>query len=350
MEACYCEGSMMIAKLICQKAEELKKNDEAVLIFPHRSVDGDCIGSSCSLAGYFRFLGAKAWVCMPEQLPEDMSFLGVEDLLFYPGEDFANSDLQVNGHKYALAFSVDCSEGYRMGSNKEIFEVYEDALDVDHHEVTHLRSPLKWIEPDASSASELVFYVGEQLASILGVNLSEVIDERTARCLMAGIVTDTGRFTYSNTRPETLESAGKLMALGGNITDVCYMLFDRKSEGALKITSYALSNAQFLCDGKLAMSVITYDLFDKFGAGVNDVSEVVSRLRDVAGVELACVLRETGDGAVRSNLRSKFDFDCAEFASKFEGGGHKRAAGFTVKNEDIHELASKIIREASAIL
>jgi len=346
----YSEGSTRIANLICQKAEELKKNNETVLIFPHRSVDGDCIGSSCSLAGYFRNLGANAWVCMPEKLPEDMSFLGIEDLLFYPEEGFAHSDLMVNGSKYTLAFSVDCSEGHRMGNNQEIFEVYEDALDVDHHEVTQLRSPVKWIEPEASSACEMVFYVGRMIASVKNCNIEEVIDKRTACCLMAGIVTDTGRFTYSNTRPETLEAAGNLMTLGGDITEVCYMLFDRKTSAALKITSAALSEAEFFCDGKLAISIITRDMFVKYGAGVDDVAEVVSRLRDVAGVDFACVLRETDEGSIRANLRSKYDFDCSAFASRFDGGGHKKAAGFTVKNEDIHDLASRIVREASAVL
>lgn len=350
MNAMYEEGSTRIANLICKKADELKALNEAVLIFPHRSVDGDCIGSSCALASFFRNLGANAWVCMPEQLPDDMTFLGVENLLFYPNEGFAQGDLMVNGVKYSTAFSVDCSEGHRMGKNQEIFEVYEESLDVDHHEVTHLCSPLKWIEPQASSACEMVFYVGQQIARIKNVDLNKIIDKRTACCLMAGVVTDTGRFTYTNTRPETLVSAGELMALGGDITEVCYMLFDRKTPEALKITSYALSNTEFLCDGKLAISVITRDLFDKFNAGVDDVSEVVSRLRDVAGVSFACVLRETDEGTVRANLRSKNDFDCVAFAAKFDGGGHKRAAGFTVKNMDIHELASLVVREASAIL
>lgn len=350
MELMYSEGATRIANLICQKAEELKNKNEAVLIFPHRSVDGDCIGSSCALAGYFRKLGANAWVCMPEKLPDDMTFLGVEDLLFYPEEDFAKGDLMVNGFKYSTAFSVDCTEGHRMGSNQEIFEVYEEALDVDHHEVTHLGTPLKWIEPQASSACEMVFYVGQMIASVKSVELGEVIDKRIACCLMAGIVTDTGRFTYSNTRPETLDCAGKLMTLGGDISEVCYMLFDRKTSAAMKITSAALSEAEFMCDGKLAISIITTDMFTKYGAGTDDVAEVVSRLRDVAGVAFACVLRETGDGAIRANLRSKGEFNCCEFAARFDGGGHKNASGFTVKNEDIHDLASRIVREASAIL
>jgi len=350
MKDFYLEGATRIAELIIGKARELKATDGAVLVFPHKSVDGDCIGSSTAVVSLFRTLGANAWVCMPEELPANMSFLGVDDLLFYPSSDFGVSDMNVNGKKYELAFSVDCSEGHRMGDNCRIFELYDDALDIDHHEVSHLAGPLKWIEPGASSACEMVFYTACRIADILNVPLSDIIGQRTAKCLMAGIVTDTGRFTYTNTKPETLESAGELMELGGNITEVCYNLFDMKTPSEFAISSAACSSAEFYCGGKLAIVKVTSEMFRKFNAGHDEISDVVSRLRDVGGVEFACVLRETDSETVRGNLRSKTDFDCSVFAEKYGGGGHKRAAGFTVKNKDIDELAEEIISEASKFL
>lgn len=346
----YLEGASRLARLIIDKADELRSNDGAALIFPHKSVDGDCVGSSSALASLFRKLGANAWVCMPEELPNNMGFLQVEDLLFYPSEGFGVSDMSVNGKHYDLAFSVDCSEGHRMGDNCHIFETYEDSLDIDHHEVTHLAGPLKWIDPGASSACEMVFYVACKIAKIKGVELSEVIDPRCAKCLMAGIVTDTGRFTYTNTKPETLESAGMLMELGGNITEVCYNLFDLKTPSEFAISSAACSSAEFYCEGKLAIVKVTSEMFRRFNASHDEISDVVSRLRDVGGVEFACVLRETDDSTIRGNLRSKTVFDCSEFAEGYGGGGHKRAAGFTVKNRDINELAEQIISEASKYL
>lgn len=343
----YLEGATRLAKLIIEKADELKRNDGAVLVFPHKSVDGDCIGSSSAVVSLFRRLGANAWVCMPEELPHNMSFLGVDDLLFYPSENFGDPYMLVNGKRYELAFSVDCTEGHRMGDNCRIFEIYDDALDIDHHEVSHLAAPTKWIDPKSSSACEMVFYVACKMAEILNKDLDDVIDVRCAKCLMAGIVTDTGRFTYTNTRPETLESAGALMELGGDITEVCYNLFDLKTPSEFAISSAACSAAEFYCDGKLAIVKVTTEMFEKYKAGHDEISDVVSRLRDVGGVEFACVLRETDDQTIRGNLRSKTDFDCSEFAERYGGGGHKRAAGFTVKGRDINDLAKQIISEAS---
>ena len=346
----YIEGAERMAKHIIAEASKLKDSDGAVLVFPHKSVDGDCIGSSCSVASLIRKLGGNAWVCMPEELPENMGFLNVEDLLFYPSADFADGDMYVNGKHYDTAFSVDCSEGHRMGDNCRIFEVYEDALDIDHHEVSHLETDSKWIDPGSSSACEMVFYVACKVAELTGNPLNEMIDQRTAKCLMAGLVTDTGRFTYSNTRPETLESAGILMELGGDITEVCYNLFDLKTPSEFAISSAACSSAKFYCEGKLAIVTVTSEMFRKYQAGHDEISDVVSRLRDVGGVEFACVLRETGDNTIRANLRSKTSFDCSLFAETYGGGGHKRAAGFTVTDRNINDLAQEIIREASKLL
>lgn len=350
MKERYEEGAGRLAGLIEAKARELKAAGETILIFPHKSVDGDCIGSSCALAGIFRNLGARAWVAMPELLPDNMSFLGVEDLLFYPPDDFLKTDMKIDGSFCSSAFSVDCSEGHRMGPNSDLFDSFEEAFDIDHHEVTNLRSPIKWIDPGASSACEMVFYVAIKLANLMGVELSEVIDKRTACCLMAGVVTDTGRFTYTNTKPETLETAGLLMQLGGDITEVCYNLFDMKTQAELKISGLSCLKARFEYGGRLAITVVTSDMFEECGAGTDDIAEVVSRLRDVKGVDFACVLRETGGGLIRGNLRSKSEFDCAAFASNYGGGGHKHAAGFTASGRDIHELAEEIITKAGELL
>lgn len=350
MKERYSEGAARMARIILDRADDVKNKDGAVLVFPHRSVDGDCIGSSSALVSIFRKLGVSAWVCMPEDLPANMSFLNIGDLLFYPPENFIRGDLMVEGKHYDLAFSVDCTEGHRMGDNGEIFEYYKDSLDIDHHEVTHLSTTSKWIDPGASSACEMVFYVACKIAQFLNQDLNNVVDQRCAKCLMAGIVTDTGRFTYTNTRPETLESAGILMELGGDITEVCYNLFDMKTPVEFAISNAACSQARFYCDGRIAITTVTEEMFKKFGAGHDDISDVVSRLRDIGGVEFACVLREIDGGKIRGNLRSKSAFDVSLFAERYGGGGHKRAAGFTVEGRNIDELSDEIVREVSASL
>lgn len=349
----YADGAANIASRIFETALKLKENEECILVFPHKSVDGDCIGSSCATVSLFRALGVKAWVLMPEQLPENMAFLSVDDLLYYPQEDF-REDMPVCGYRIGAAMSVDCSEGHRMGSNADLFDslvsTRGNTMSIDHHEVTHLRDDYKWIEPKAASASELVFYAALSLADKLGRPAEALLDSRAAQCILTGIVTDTGRFTYSNTSPETLISAGKLMEMGGNISEICYNLFDRKKPSQFMISNRACVDAELLCGGRLAIAVVTYDMFEKYGASSDDIADVVSRLRDIDGVDLAVVLREAEGGVVRGNLRSTEAVDCSALAGEYGGGGHKRAAGFTVKDRKIEEIRLEVIKKADDLL
>lgn len=349
MKELYAGNAANIADRILEVAQNIIGKNECILVFPHKSVDGDCIGSSCAAVSIFRALGAKAWVMMPEKLPENMSFMGVEDLLFYADDEFY-STCKVEGIVNSEVMSVDCSEGHRMGSVGDYFDKAPGKhLSIDHHEVTHLRNEYKWIEPEASSASELVLYAAMAIANKVGKQLSEVLDSRAAQCLLTGIVTDTGRFTYKNTRPETLEAAGILMELGGDISSVCYNLFDRKKPQEFMISNTACVNADMLFNGQMAITCVTEKMFDEFSASTDDIADVVSRLRDIDGVELAVVLREAGQGVIRGNLRSSETVDCALFASEFGGGGHKRAAGFSV-NGDIEDIKKKVIEKAKELL
>ena len=350
MKELYAGNAVRMAKRVIDAAESLKASGDTILVFPHKSVDGDCVGSSCAVVMLLRGMGAKAYVCMPEKLPENMSFMEVDDCLFYPEAGFKAGDL-VNGSPYKMKMSVDCSEGHRMGMCGEIFDSLDVvALDIDHHEITHLADDYKWIEPKASSACEMVFYLAQAISEVTNTALDKVLSPKAAQCLLTGIVTDTGRFTYTNTRPETLSASGVLMELGGNITNICYNLFDRKKPSEFMISNTACTNAELLLDGKLAITVVTEEMFSKFKAGKDDIADVVSRLRDIDGVELAVVLREAGNNTVRGNLRSKSSFDCSEFASIYSGGGHKRASGFTVENINIEDLKKDIIGRVSDLL
>ena len=351
----YKEGSARSAENILSVIDKAKKNDEAILVFLHRSVDGDCIGSASGICSIIRSFGVDSYVAIPEQLPENMDFLGIEGLFFHPdanthlAEEFTISRT-LAGRKIGAAVSCDVSDSSRMGSCGEIFDSIDTKIIIDHHESVKDRSDLHWVDPEASSASEMVFYVAQQIAQITGKELKDLLDTSAAKAVLAGIVTDTGRFTFKNTRPETLETAGLLIELGGNISDVCYNLFDRKTKEKFLLSAWARSETRFYCDNKFALTVVPAEQFARFGAGPDGVDDVVSAMRDIDGVELAIVLRELENGEIRGNVRSQDYFDCSKFAEGFGGGGHVRASGFTVRNTGLDELAGEVIKRVQDIL
>ena len=224
---------------------------------------------------------------------------------------------------------------------------------LDHHrqgaEVIE-NATLSYVEPYASSACEMVFYGACQMSYRTGKELKDILHPNAAKAVLAGIVTDTGRFTFKNTRPETLEAAGMLIDLGGDISEVCYNLFDRKTKQKFLLSAKARTEVQFYCDDKFALTVVPYSQFVEYGAGPDGVDDVVSAMRDIDGVELAIVLRQLESGEIRGNVRSQEYFDCSKFAEGFGGGGHVRAAGFTIKNGDVNEVAEDVIKRVQAAL
>ena len=302
------------------------------MFFIHKSVDGDCVGSACGMVEVLRSMGHEAWVAKGEELPYNMQFLGVEDLFADPAKMGP-----------FVPFAVDCSDSERMGTCSPYFDDNADPLIIDHHISVKLRGEKIWIGGEASSACELCYYTTLALEEKTGKKL---ITERAARCFLTGIVTDTGRFTYTNTKPETLIAAGELLELGGNVTEISYNQYDRKKPEAFKASALIRSNVRFYCDGKIALAIARADDFARFGADDSAIEELPSALRDIDGVELSIILRESG-GVIRCNLRSKEYFDCSEFATEFNGGGHYRAAGFTHEMADIEEVAQKVVAKAS---
>ncbi|MBR4404088.1 MAG: DHH family phosphoesterase [Clostridiales bacterium] len=350
----YKEDSERTARNILSVIEKAKAGNEAVLVFLHRSVDGDCVGSASGIVSIIRSFGVDAYVAIPERLPENMEFLGISDYLFQPdGDTEAAKEYSIsktiNGKKVGAAVSTDISDSSRMGVSGAIFDSIDTKVIIDHHASVTVRSDNMWIDPDSSSASEMVYYVALQVAAISGKDIKEVLAPNAAKAVLAGIVTDTGRFTFTNTRPETLETAGALIDLGGNISQVCYNLFDRKSKPKFRLSAKARSEVRFFCDDKFALTVVPYSQFVEYGAGPDGVDDVVSAMRDIDGVELAIVLRELENGEIRGNIRSQEYFDCSAFAAGFGGGGHVRAAGFNASG-DINELAEEVIKRVQATL
>ena len=355
MKDIYCNDSIRMANHFIAAVQRLKKEDGACLVFLHRSVDGDCVGSACGTCAVLRNLRVTAYVAMPEVIPENMSFLGVDDLLFYPFDsgalaaEFAKNGT-IDGRRIIQAVAVDCSDAGRMGICGDIYASCRERLVIDHHASIQTRADNMWIDPEASSACELCYYNAISIAARCGKPRNEVIGPLAAQCFMAGIVTDTGRFTYKNTHPETLTAAGELMELGAGISEVCFNLFDRKKKSKFMLSAIARSRVQFYAGGKLAVTVVPHELFEQCGAGDDGVDDVVSAMRDIDGVELAIVLRELGDGEIRANIRSCDVFNSAAFAENFGGGGHVRAAGFTLHNVDLNVLAEEVIGKATELL
>ena len=155
------------------------------------------------------------------------------------------------------------------------------------------------------------------------------MDRDIAESLYAAITTDTGNFQYSNTTVETHLIAAELCALGINPGDISIEIYENARIEKLLLEAAALRTMTTLSGGKGVIAYVTREMLEETGARSDETEGIVQKLRSIAGVEVAALMKETDDGRIKVSMRSKKYVDVAEIAAGFSGGGHVRAAGCT---------------------
>lgn len=323
---------------------EFSGKDKEIQIFPHVRVDGDALGASSAMAIVLQKLNISSHIYIDEPIPDRLEFISSAKSFTI---HFDESQLDSYYRSQGAALAIDCSDAGRMGRAGALFAKANRQYVIDHHVSSGQSFGFRYIEPKASAASEMVLSVIRILEE---KTHKELLDADVANCLMVGIQSDTGRFTFQNTTSDTFRAAAELLDAGANVHDNGYNLFDLTNIARLKLTSQALSNAKLFYEGKLAMTVVTQEMIRCAQASEDAADGLAANLRDIKGVIVSFVLRETTDGEIRVNIRSYDPFDSAAFAAEFGGGGHHRAAGFTVENMTASELFRFIIEKVGEYL
>ena len=322
----------------------MTSSSKEVQIFPHVRVDGDCLGSSAAMAMALKLLGIRARIYMDEPIPERLEFIGIEPTLF---EIFDQNRLDEYIEQQGIAMAVDCSEAARMGRSGSLFARASACLVIDHHISSGLSAGLRYVDPKAAAAAEIVLEIIHILEKMTGKKL---LDAEVSNCLMVGLQSDTGRFSYQNTTPKTFRAAAELLENGANVYINAYNLYDVTNVERMRLTSLALSSAKFYFGGRLAMTNVTQDMIRECKASEDASDGLAASLRDIKGVIVSFAVRETADGEIRVNIRSHDPFDSAAFAAIFNGGGHHRAAGFSILDMSILDVSKLIIEKVGEVI
>jgi phosphoesterase RecJ-like protein len=295
-------------------ARVLLEPERRFIVASHRNADGDAIGSMLGMA---RALGEHgrdvvAWHVDPEPVPEELAFM------LAPGEEIA-ARLPEDAAKRTL-LALDCASESRL-SDRPPLELAREVVNLDHHHDNTRFGHLNLVDARASSTAEIVVHVLEAA----GWALSRAVAEP----LYVAVVTDTGRFSYSNATPEAHRVAGLMLDAGVEPAAISRRLYENLPLASVRLLGRALARAQPLLDGRLVLSVLTRE--DFAAAGGDDTEGVVEALRGVRGAEVAALARETGNGGHRVSLRAVGDaVDVSAIAHSMGGGGHRAAAGVTV--------------------
>jgi len=233
-----------------------------------------------------------------------------------------------------LNIALDTGDIGRLASRAEAFFKAPCTINIDHHVTNTKFGHLNFVDALSASTGEIVYSLLEQLKL--------EIDKDIAMCLYTAIATDTGGFKYGNTTAETHRIAAELLETGIDIGELSQRIFDNTTFEKLKLTQKSIELLELLENSKLAVVVLSLEDIKSTGAKDEDCDGIVNIGRSIEGVEVSVLIKEKNENEVRVNLRSKAFVDVSEVAAVFDGGGHKRAAGCTVKGS-VEEVKVKII-------
>lgn len=309
------------------------KESKNIIISSHVSPDGDAIGSGLSLYLALKkdYKNKNVKFILQDEVPDNLKFLnGSDEILKY--ENIKDKNLTCD-----MFITVDSANLDRIG---EVASLRGDSflVNIDHH---HMSNPLFGdinIVRECSSASELIFFI---LRDVLDIKLNKDI----AEAIYVGIVTDTGNFKYESTTKDTFYAASELINFDIDRNKITNNIYRNKSLGALKTIGKALSEMKIDDDKKLVYFILEKEFIEKENIKKFETEEVVTTILDYKNCEISVFLKEIKDNKIKGSLRSKTYIDVNKIANLFNGGGHKRAAGFTttLKSKEIIDIIKKNI-------
>ncbi|MFH0731332.1 MAG: bifunctional oligoribonuclease/PAP phosphatase NrnA [Candidatus Omnitrophota bacterium] len=292
---------------------EIRKYKNFLLI-SHTNPEGDSIGSQLAFEQLLKSMGRKAFIVNSDGPGAKYAFL--------PGSDKIRTAVGKN-IKYDAVCFLDCADIKRIGNIYKTINLTKPKINIDHHLSNTKFADIDLVEPNASSTAEVVYTLFKQAK----VN----IDKNCAINLYAGILTDTGSFSYSNVTPFTHEVLSDLLKRGIDTNAIFRNVYEQVSLPTIKLLSAALSTLKLSASGEVCWMTIRKEMFKKYNATLQDEENFVNFPRSLKGVEVAVFFTEVSINRVKVSLRSNNNADVNKIASCFGGGGHQKASGCTLK-------------------
>ncbi|HEX3036766.1 MAG TPA: bifunctional oligoribonuclease/PAP phosphatase NrnA [Thermodesulfobacteriota bacterium] len=308
---------------------DIIRGGKRFLITSHENPDGDAIGSMLALGLSLEQVDKEIVYYNKDGTPAFLKFLSGGDRVF-TSLDNINTD-------FDATFVVDCTDTGRAGGEFEKFQNTGRCgivIIIDHHQTTRPSADLYLLNPQASSTGMIIYSLLKALSVRLNSGRPLEIAPDIANCIYTTILVDTGSFRYSNTNEETFKVAAELLQLGVNPPEIAQALFENEPLKKIKLLGLVLPTLEITEDGQIASVFVDREMFKSTGTSRVDTDGIINLPRSIEGVEVAVLFREEepSENGTRwkVSLRSKGRVNVAQIAEKFDGGGHERAAGFSV--------------------
>ena len=323
--------------------QELLATPKKIAIIPHRSPDGDAMGSTLALYHFLLKLNHSVTVIAPNDFPDFLAWLPSSDKVLVFENDIQTTTKLLQESE--IVFTLDFNALHRTG------EVMEQVLNklrtifvmIDHHQAPDNYANFTYSDTSFGSTCEMVYNF------ISFLNKKQLIDKNIATCIYTGILTDSGGFKYPKTTGKTHRIVADLIDLGVQNTEIPNLLFDNNSYSRLQLLGRAMSNMKVFPEFKTAYTTLSQEELNEFNYVKGDTEGIVNYGLSIKGIIFAAIFIEnTDEKIIKISFRSQGNFDVNQFSREhFSGGGHINAAGGKSKltmSETIQKFESILVQ------
>jgi phosphoesterase RecJ-like protein len=302
--------------------QELLSIPKKIAIIPHRSPDGDAMGSTLALYHFLLKINQQPIIIAPNDFPNFLGWLpGAENVLIYEN-DRKNCTTILN--EAELVFTLDFNALHRTGEMEQVLnKLTVPFIMIDHHQKPDDYAAVTYSDTSIGSTCEMIFNFISYLGKI------DLLDKTIGTCIYTGIMTDSGSFRFPSTTSKTHKVVAELIDLGVENSKIHNQVFDSNSFNRLQLLGRALQNMKIIPERKTAYISLSQKELDEFHYVKGDTEGVVNYALSIEGIHFAAIFIEHRDeNVIKISFRSQGSFDVNQFArDHFQGGGHINAAG-----------------------
>lgn len=292
-----------------------------ILIVSHMTPDGDAVGSSLAASHVLKALGKEVKVMVPDAIQMQLRKLPGARNIFEASSNFGYAFKIFE--RTDLVLCLDFNTPSRISRLEPALRACKaPKILIDHHLFPDVEADVQFSFPELSSTCYLLFRLLRRMG------YSDLINSETAECLLAGMMTDTGNFSYNCNDPEVFNAVAELVRKGADKEKLYRELFDTISADCMRLNAYAIyKKMEVFPEYGAALITLSRDELNRFHYSRGDTEGLVNRPLAIPGIEYSAFMREERD-TIRVSMRSLGDFPVNEICTTyFQGGGHKNAAG-----------------------
>lgn len=304
--------------ILINKLKQLILRAQKILVIVHHKPDGDALGSGLAFSKFLDALNKENLLFALGPISSSANFL--------PSRKKIKSNFsEINLIDYDLLIILDCGDLKQTGIEEQLRTLPADfpIINIDHHQTNENFGLINIVDAESSSTAEIIFNLFKEL--------NFPVDKEMATCLLTGLITDTANFANPATTFASLEAAGQLLRLGARMNEISANVFKNKSLSVLKFWGTILSRLTENKKWGVATTVITDEDLKIMNLNEEALEGVTNFLNNLKGAKVVLVLRALEDGKIKGSFRTTMPgLDVSRLAKTFGGGGHAKAAGFTI--------------------